>query len=148
MIPMPSQDLSSGIPGVSARPRGHDPAAVGHDRLETGRRCYPGRGTGRPAVQAQLAAGWHEDDVTRSEDSGYPVQRDGEFPSSRSSTSSRVGRWATPRRPAGTVNCQAQSCALPRDGATNELNVLPCTWCTVASAGRMTGTGPPNGQVA
>ena len=26
-----------------------------------------------------------------------------------------------------TNNCQAQSCALPRDGATNELNVLPCT---------------------
>ena len=65
---------------ISVRPRGRDPAAVGHDRLKAGRCCHPGGGAGRPTVQAQFAVGWHEDDITRSENRGYPVQRDGEFP--------------------------------------------------------------------
>lgn len=42
-----------------------------------------------------------------------------------SSTSSWVGRWAAPCKPAGTVSHQAQSWLLPRLGETYALKMLP-----------------------
>ena len=139
---VPWRDSCRGLVG----PRGRDPAAVGHDRLQAWRGCHPGCGVGGPAVYAQLAACGHEDDITCGEISGCAVEGDGEFPVEQEQHLFSGGRWAAPVRPAGTLSCQAQSWVLPRDGATNELNVLPCTWCTAMSAERMTGTNPPGGQ--
>jgi len=47
------------------------------------------------------------------------------LPSRTSRTSSRLGRWATPLRPGGTVSRHAHNSALPRLGLTYAAKVLP-----------------------
>ncbi len=103
----------------SASPGRADAGAVSGDGLEAGGGGYPGGGAVGSCVDAQFAVGRDEGDVAGVQHGGGPVQGHVQFadedeqdlfPAGAVRDAAQVG--------GGTVSCQAQSCSLPREGAT------------------------------
>lgn len=94
--------------------------SIAGDSLQAGSRCHPGRGPGWATIHPQftaITAG------TRATSPGCSVDRKpsrvtSSAPVNTSRISSLVGRCATPRRPGGTLSCQAHKDSPSRDGLT------------------------------